>query len=385
MSETDASKDTRHIILVLGPMQASDKVSEEDSRTNQLRELLREIVNTMPEFSQRGVNYEILSPTNRRENVLVTSILNLIEQAELIVVDLTGERFNTAYEVGIIHALGLPHIFVSADTSPPFYLQNSEVILRLNSIDKFDPQLRTHQELRQRMRDFSSNSDEENFARFSGNGITEFYQGLPIVDIAGPSGLAAGYYANFLRRIFGPNGFLGAKVNADWVSTTGGARSEQRAVLQVGGVIVVRPPSDGLGLPGDDLQKLSHALSELGLERLRVTLQPREADDKRTFGCDLLIDRKTGEFVQPAIVLDMPTTLQALQYAPRVRRLTAQAHGSALGLKRRNRLVQLMVDSFARNIHYQFAVESNSGGNRPYRFVRTGELRKALKDLQVNL
>lgn len=46
-------------------------------------------------------------------------ILDLIEQPELVIIDLSRGRPNVTYEAALVHALGLPHVLITEDRRPP--------------------------------------------------------------------------------------------------------------------------------------------------------------------------------------------------------------------------------------------------------------------------
>jgi len=101
-------------LLVLGPMEVvkGDAVIR---RSNVKR--LGEILGQMSEsLAENGVPpFRIVTPEGQAQTVIEEMVLNEIEQADLLVIDLSGGRPNVAYEAAIIHTLGIPHIFVSAD------------------------------------------------------------------------------------------------------------------------------------------------------------------------------------------------------------------------------------------------------------------------------
>ena len=239
MTGEDAHK--KHVVLVLGPMErrydrplpvlyhalqrlatwlvgqpVGDYVRGEETRTSRVKDIVNSIIE---ELRQEGVtqaeDYAAFSPDKPDNPQLITSILDLIERAELVVIDLSGHRVNTAYEVGIVHSLGLPYLFITAGAQPPFYFNQNATILNFDNVDAYDPKNREHAALQSRIREFFLNGTAANTQAFARNALTEYY-GLPIVDIAGPSGLAAGYYANSIKRFVGESGFIGEPVVISW-------------------------------------------------------------------------------------------------------------------------------------------------------------------------
>jgi len=85
----------------------------------------REYRRRHPDRTRRG-RARVSRRGARTANVIVPGILDLIEQPELVIIDLSRGRPNVTYEAALVHALGLPHVLITEDRRPPFYFQPVE-------------------------------------------------------------------------------------------------------------------------------------------------------------------------------------------------------------------------------------------------------------------
>src|SRR5262249_57581437 len=111
---------------------------------------------------------------------------------------------------------------------------------------------------------------------------------------------------------------------------------------------------------------------------------PGDDEDMRDFGASLL--GRSGELVEPAVVLEIPSTLYALQYAPRMRRLEKRMHD---GISRqvldalRERHLKAMLESFAKNMSFQIDHDKRKGDPNRFHMVTLNELADALPPIAV--
>ena len=203
-------------ILVLGPMQpgldAAGNVVE-DPRTAQLTRLVsaiaEDLVTTEPALGPVVVD----QPDSNNFATIIPGILNKVEAADLVILDLSGGSQNVMYELGLIHALGLPYILTTRDSGPPFYMLNIFCIGNFERLEPLNPQYNPHSMLRLRIRVFLRSLRDSSGASgdpdsFAANPITDYFQGLPVVDISAPAGLAAGYWRNAVRRFVHVGGYF---------------------------------------------------------------------------------------------------------------------------------------------------------------------------------
>src|SRR5262245_54593361 len=128
-------------ILVLGPMQPGvDDAGHitQAPRTAQLDQLVLEVaqdlMNTEPQLGDVRVDY----PDSNNFASIIPGILGKVEAADLAILDLSGRSQNVMYELGLVHALGLPYILTTSDPDPPFYVRNSFCIANFVRMGPFD-------------------------------------------------------------------------------------------------------------------------------------------------------------------------------------------------------------------------------------------------------
>lgn len=351
-------------IVVLGPMEQvrNDRIKKA-SRTRKLRKLIRQIAAEIEaDESYKGPKLEVAAPEDRASGVIVPGVLELIETAELVVLDVSGGRPNVAYEAGIIHALGLPHIFITSDSEPPFYFKGESVIANFASAKRFTPGRKSHEALRDIIRAFV---DEGHMApRLADNQITRFFE-LPIIDIAGPSGLASAYYKNSIRRFIRRRGYVDRVRTVTWKTSAG----EEHAKMKMRALIAVQP-DDILLEDGDRGSDEMHStLRRLKFTVVTATIHRREddPDDIRNFGCGLLARRIPGKITKPlapGIVVERPSILYPLARSPRIHKLEERSgdrrYKRGFGELRKRRLQQMM-DSFWRNVRLQAQWDGKDG------------------------
>src|SRR5690606_38046701 len=120
--------------------------------------------------------------------------------------------------------------------------------------------------------------------------ITQFYGGLPIIDISAAVGLATGYYYNFVGRLL----------------TNGGIISHNKE--KVKRLIIVRP-LDVMNAYDEDKDVLTKTLSDNGykLEEERGLIIP-PGDDKG----GIWVYHVDG------VIIDLPRTIYPLKISPRL-------------------------------------------------------------------
>ena len=158
---------------------------------------------------------------------VAANVFDAIDDADLVIADLSDARPAVVYELAFAHALGIytillgPESDTDANSDLMFYLKPYrhipvEFSKRDIRSDEFKHSFRTWLEGRNKRFD-------------SRNPFTDFYD-APIPDISAASGLANGYFENFLRRVLAPDSELVIMSEESGPSRQG-----------VAGVIVVRP------------------------------------------------------------------------------------------------------------------------------------------------
>jgi nucleoside 2-deoxyribosyltransferase len=346
------NSDRRLDILVLGPMgdhqdPAASTAPIRDAVESLLREPAFETLLTRGGVAAGDRYVHIPEGTNEPE--IVHSILGRLDTADLVLFNLTPKTgreeasANVFYELGLVHALGIPAIVIKTDRGVvPFYAGT----MRQQRVPNFE--IDTLKEaLREPLRDFLDSENSQ--TNFLNDRVTQFY-GLPIVDISAAVGLATGYYQNFLSRLITEGGFIAAHPDL------------------IRHVVVVRPSGVDSTYPAD-MQMLKAALAEAGYTLATEKLTPPAGD---TLG-QLWFDHVQG------IVLDLPRTIYPLQRSPRLlslrdRSRTSRGRGGDRAFTQRFRqLGEQLLDRVEAAIRYQLHHDAQRVRSGILHFARIGE------------
>ncbi|MBI4723511.1 MAG: hypothetical protein HY765_00300 [Rhodomicrobium sp.] len=376
-------------LLVLGPMQhrVGDNVIRE-SNTKRVGEILDQMSSSLAVAGMKP--FRVVTPESPNETTIIELIMGEIEQADLVVLDLTGSRPSVAYEAGIIHALGIPHIFVTEDEETSFYFSSVRVVRGLQLQMDFDPAnpSPSQGELYNRLKTFLSSADAR--TAMAGNILTSHFEGLPIVDLAGPAGMAASYYTNAIKRFIRPNGFAGRKCKLlfkeERPSRFGNkiVTSTRSVAATVRALIAVEPPAQLSGSFFEDDKTLKSALRELGVELERATIAGDDPLDKRDYGGWF---DSAGIARGSTVCIEIPTIVYPLTESPRILRLRKRRNRFE-GEQRQimqaveERALEKMLASFKRNLFYHIDLESEANKSGFY-YVPLRELPGTLKKVGV--
>lgn len=371
-------------LLVLGPMQhrVGDAVIRE-SNTRRIGEILDQMSAALA--TAAGKPFRVVTPESPNETIIIDLVLSEIEQADLVVLDLTGNRPSVAYEAGIIHALGIPHIFVTETEEVSFYFRSVRVVQGLQIQADFNPSdpSPSQGELFGRLKTFLTSADAR--TSMAGNILTSHFDNLPIVDLAGPAGMAASYYTNAVKRFIRPNGFAGRSckllLKDERRGLFGRATPSTRTVgATVNALIAVEPPGRLSRSFFDDDRTLKAALKEMGVELERATIAGDDLLDKRDYGGWF---EKKG-FERGAVVcIEIPTIVYPLIESPRILRLRRrrnQFEGDQRQIMQEveDRALEKMLASFRRNLLYHIDMEGEAHKQGFY-YVQLGDLPEALR------
>jgi len=279
-------------IVVLGPMESDNK--HVSSSTKQIGTAIDELLqedelkhflqqtNTRPE--------KVKIPENWMNSEIVNGIMGHVDTADLVVVNITpydGVKGNPSpnvfYEIGLLHALGMPVICINQKGfDPPFYIRTNRIL----EVASFDID-HIKDALRLSLTQFLNPDD---YTDFTDNRITQFYGGLPIVDISAAVGLATGYYYNFVGRLLTNGGII--SLNKDKVKR----------------LLIVRP-NDIMNSYEEDKETMIQTLSEHGYKLVEErNLAIPEKDDKG----GIWVYHVDG------VIIDLPRTIYPLKISPRL-------------------------------------------------------------------
>lgn len=184
--------------FIIGPMKNMDRLY-----------LLRDAI-VRPLLEPYG--FTVKTPDEGDIGSIMRQVLLDLEQADLLVADLTGNNPNVMYELGIYHAFGKPYIALK-DTSFAVELDQTPFDIadyRFLTID-----LRQPETARQRMNEWVQRVIPQLDERdWFGNPVTDFYRS-PIAEIPTAVGLFKNYRRNFLSQ-FLPDVFFRNESNDDF-------------------------------------------------------------------------------------------------------------------------------------------------------------------------
>lgn len=322
-------------IFFIGPMSGDSGVATQipELRQRLVRYLIeRRDYQPLPLDERRDLPWDPRSIVLRRGDdrlVLITpqeqelrsnitnNVFHQIDNADLVIADLTEHRPAVMYELAMAHSLGIDTILVrgrraaTVDEDDPgnFYLRQ----IRYSVVD-FDQEGDLPETFQQ---DVDTWFRARQSAGRASNPLSDFY-GAPLFDISAASGLASGFFQNFATPLMTRGEvhvrppFIGA-IPGLWKRRPGSGRPLK-------GLIVLRPER-----LTDDIPTVERRLGE----RLRRDFPDgvvHDADDRRIV---VQVDRqvKPHFFVVDDYFIDVPRTLFSLRHSPRysrVRRLQNQ-------------------------------------------------------------
>lgn len=170
--------------FVIGPMRDMAR----------LRRLAEDIVR--PLLAPEG--FDVITPDEGDIGTIMDQVLLNLEQADILVADLTSNNPNVLYELGIYHAFGKPYLVVK-DGSDPASLEPTPFDLasyRYHTLPFGDPAT-AQAVLRPLLTNILRRIDRQDW--FS-NPVTDFYRS-PVAEIPTAVGLAKNYLKNFLDQL----------------------------------------------------------------------------------------------------------------------------------------------------------------------------------------
>ena len=304
-----------------------DGRAEPGTRTMDLAALVRGIVDAIKaDFDAAPGDVFVETPDSNAWAAIIPGILEKIERADLVLIDFTGNSPNVTYEAGLVHALGLPHIFITSDAAPVFYFRNAFCLPGFDPHPGFDPARPGHAALRDRIRTFYKAwyglTQDSSIADLASNAVSAFFDNIPIVDISAPAGLAAGYWQNAIRRFIRRGGYVDTPHKHAWAAQQGLRAGQDMRVVEH--VIAVRPPDDLRFQLLDAQAELEGQLARLGLRRFQATIHHQAAEDLRDYSGFFLgriAAPRAREAAPLPVMLEIPATLYALHHSPRIRRI----------------------------------------------------------------
>lgn len=315
---------------------------------------------------------EITAPDDSDRSQIVAAVLSQIERSDLILVDVSRESPSVMYELAAVNALGTPYILVTSKDTLPFYLMQSRAILSFKFSDTFDSDEASHRLLQSRI---LANYRSPDGVGFGESILSQYFDGIPIVNISGPASLAAGYHMNTLVR-FGAqaSGFLVKPVKVARDGEDVASVSERRLTK----LIVIMPDLTKHSNLNDARLDLESDLKRVGLSTFSASILEKDSHglwNNYGFGAMMLEQA-------PSVVLDIPRTIFPLSQVPRVQ-VARRQEPIMSGAAGRRRLLRRLIREFETVLHWNIKADSerSDGGWKKIHFVEHGKAAELLERL----
>lgn len=324
------SVDGRLDVVVLGPMdaQAGARASHCEIIRDALDRTLAEPALQALLRARGFQSFRVTCPEGWHGADINKNVFSAIDQADLAILDLSarpgesGPSANVMYELGLVHALGLPYLMLHRRSEKlPFYLHQLQAIQL--AADGYPKAAELRRALRLKLAAFL---DPLGVSSFETNPISSYYGDAAVIDISAAMGLAVGYFQNFVYRVLvTPNYLRAARARYD--------------------ELVVLMPGDLKGDAFTDIERLrglARAHSSQALDNPTLAASDESGDV-----------RKLSVHTLGRSIFDVPTAAYALRQSPRyVRRLPATGAANAAQTAALHRAEQRLLQQFAQSLEY---------------------------------
>lgn len=182
-------KADRKLCFVVGPMG--------ENRLERLRHLAHAVVEPLVE--EHG--FVVETPDHADVGSIMNQVLLSLEQADLLIADLTGNNPNVMYELAIYHTTGRPYITVRDACTPEEAHETPFDIRAYRFIDLPLGDASQAEEARKRLAPtLTAILDGSDPRSWYSNPVTDFYQG-PVTHLRYASAMAENYVRNFVRKV----------------------------------------------------------------------------------------------------------------------------------------------------------------------------------------
>jgi nucleotide-binding STING sensor domain-containing protein len=281
-------------IFIIGPMSDDSGLPLDNIR--HIKAALETI------FQGRG-DIQIDIPQEQYTPNIPMTVFSAIDFSDLVIADISHRSPNVMYELAFADALGIPTMLIEMPDAPADPRLPRKSIFYLAQNRTHQPASIAQQELvaqlRPLMDDWLAKPE-----RYSGGGpLSQFFHGIPLVDVSAVAGIALGYAENFIvplvTAIQGPAGKGPMKQTYDG-----------KDVPDPTAIVVVLP------IDLDNLvQEEKWLENELGKSfGERGTLC-------KVLTAETLKGKRTVPFYIEGIFIDIPRTLIPLRRSPRIRRM----------------------------------------------------------------
>lgn len=307
--------------------------------TNVLKRIKDEI-----EETDKTINIRIQTPEVDESGMITNRIFGMIDGAELAIMDVSAGSAGVMYELAMLHALGTPTIpVVLRDTEgkrkTPFYLKDSYCAVVSNFgegvlYERLSSMVRTAV--------YGGGGPGANPAM---NPMTAFYD-MALVDASATTGLATGYFHNFIRHV---------------IRETGGVFTALD--YQVEKFVILQP--EKLSDTSDMLNRVKSRLRSEGIAVTQVT-----KDGETIYEDDAQVRKGMLIFRAGRFLFDIPAPLNVQSASPRYRRIKREADLNQIGPFREETQAKLkkheqqLMDKFFTTLRYLARNEQNVNPDR---------------------
>lgn len=328
-------------IFIGGPMGTDERDAAGDRFSTHLPNLttvLKRIKDEI-EATDKTINIRIQTPEIDESGMITNRIFGMIDAAELAIMDVSAGSAGVMYELAMLHALGTPTIPVvlrdaGGKRKTPFYLKDSYSAVVPNfGEDALYARLASMV----RMALYGGGGPGANPAM---NPMTVFYD-IALVDASATTGLATGYFHNFIRHV---------------IRETGGVFTALD--YQVEKFVILQP--EKLSQTSDMLNRVKSRLRAAGVAVTQVT-----KDGETIYEDDAQVRKGMLIFRAGRFLFDIPAPLNVQSASPRYKRIKREADLNAIGPFREEtqaklkRHEQILMDKFFTTLRYLARNEQN--------------------------
>jgi hypothetical protein len=160
-------------------------------------------------FHGRG-DIQIDIPQEKYAPHIPKTVFSAIDFSDLVIADISHRSPNVMYELALAHALGIPTMLIETPDAPADPRLPRKPIFYLAQNRTPQPASIAQQELVAQLRPLMDDWLATPEIYFGGDPLSQFFHGIPLVDVSAVAGIALGYAENFIvplvTAIQGPAG-----------------------------------------------------------------------------------------------------------------------------------------------------------------------------------
>ena len=280
-------------IFIIGPM--SDYTGLPLDNIRHIKAALETI------FQGRG-DIQIDIPQEQYTPHIPMTVFSAIDFSDLVIADISHRSPNVMYELALADALGIPTMLIEMPDAAADPRLPRKSIFYLAQNRTYRPASIAQQELVAQLRPLMADWLAKPERYFGGDPLSQFFHGIPLVDVSAVAGIALGYAENFIvplvTAIQGPAGKGPVKQ-----THAGKDVRDPRAIVVV--------------LPND----LDNLVEEKWLEAELEKSFGERGTLCKVLTAETLKGKRTVPFYIEGIFIDIPRTLIPLRRSPRIQRM----------------------------------------------------------------